>query len=166
MHRFITEAIMLRILVAVDGSELALDAVRYALRLVQEGNLRATLVLGHVQEDASLLELATRDADAIARASVEAGQDLLAGAVALVQAAGVPFETEIALGSPAATLADLAETCGCELIMVGARGLSGLRGSLLGSVSQALVRDATMPVTVVKHAQPEEADEPDETAAQ
>jgi len=41
-----------------------------------------------------------------------------------------------------------------------------LRGSLLGSVSQALVRDATMPVTVVKHAQPEEADEPDETAAQ
>ena len=157
---------MLRILVAVDGSELALDAVRYALRLVQEGNLRATLVLGHVQEEASLLVLATRDADAIARASVEAGQDLLAGAVALVQAAGVPFETEIALGSPAATLADLAETCGCELIMVGARGLSGLRGSLLGSVSQALVRDATMPVTVVKHAQPEEADEPDETAAQ
>jgi len=118
MHAFITEAIMLRILVAVDGSELALDAVRYALRLVQEGNLRATLVLGHVQEEASLLELATRDADAIARASVEAGQDLLAGAVALVQAAGVPCETEIALGAPAATLADLAETCGCELIMV------------------------------------------------
>lgn len=153
---------MLRILVAVDGSELALDAVRYALKLVRDGGLQATLVLGHVQEEASLLELATRDADAIARASVEAGQDLLASGVALVRAAGVPFETEIALGSPAATLADMAETCGCELIMVGARGLGGLRGSLLGSVSQALVRDASMPVTVVKHEQPEGAGEVDE----
>lgn len=153
---------MLRILVAVDGSELALDAVRHALKLVQEGGLQATLVLGHVQEEASLLELATRDADVIARASVEAGQDLLASSVALVKAAGVSFETEIALGSPAATLADMAETCGCELIIAGARGLGGLRGSLLGSVSQALVRDATMPVTVVKHVQPEEADEMNE----
>lgn len=150
---------MLRILVAVDGSELALDAVRYALKLVQEGGLQATLVLGHVQEEATLLELATRDADTIARASVEAGQDLLASAVALVQAAGVPFETEIVLGSAAAMLADMAETCGCGLIMVGARGLGGLRGTLLGSVSQAVVRDATMPVTVVKHVQAEEVDD-------
>lgn len=150
---------MLRILVAVDGSELALDAVRHAIRLVKDGGLRATLVLAHVQEEASLLELATRDADVIARASVEAGQDLLASAVALVRAADIPFETEIALGSPAATLADLAETCGCDLIIAGARGLGGLRGTLLGSVSQALVRDATMPVTVVKHAVPEEGDD-------
>ena len=155
---------MLRILVAVDGSELALDAVRYALKLVRDGGLQATLVLGHVQEEASLLELATRDADAIARASVEAGQDLLAAAVALVQAAGVPLETEIALGSPAAALADMAETCGCELIMVGAHGLGGLRGTLLGSVSQALVRDATMPVTVVKHAAPEETEDAQDEA--
>ncbi|QEA12634.1 universal stress protein [Comamonas flocculans] len=151
---------MLRILVAVDGSERALDAVRFALRLVQDGALRATLVLGHVQEEASLLELATHDADAIAQASVQAGQDLMASAVALVAAAGVPLQTEIALGSPAAALADMAETAGCALIIVGARGLGGLRGTLLGSVSQALVRDATVPVTVVKHTEPEGEEAP------
>ncbi len=155
---------MLRILVAVDGSELALDAVRHALMLVREGGLRATLVLGHVQEEASFLELATRDSDAIARASIEAGQDLMASAVALVQAAGVPFETEIALGPVAATLADMAENCACEMLVVGARGFGGLRGTLLGSVSQALVPLATVPVTVVKHPQPPE-DEDDENGA-
>ena len=150
---------MLKILVAVDGSELALDAVRHALKLVREGSLQATLVLGHVQEEASFLELATRDADAIARASVEAGQDLLASAVALVQQAQVPFETEIALGSPAATIVDMAENCGCDLLVVGARGLGGLRGAFLGSVSQAVVQRASVPVTVVKHAQPPEEDD-------
>lgn len=150
---------MLRILVAVDGSELALDAVRHALMLMRRGGLQATLVLGHVQEEATLLELATRGADMVATASVEAANDLMASAIALVDAAGVPYETEIALGGVAATLSDMAERCGCDAMIIGARGLGGLRGALLGSVSQALVHQATMPVTVVKHADPQEIDE-------
>ena len=149
---------MFRILIAVDGSALALDAVRHALELVRRGGLQATLVLGHVQEEASLLELATRGADMVAAASIEAGQDLLAPAVALVQAAGVPYETEIGLGSVAATLVDMVERCGCDALIIGARGLGGWRGALLGSVSQALVQHSPVPVTVVKHAEPPESD--------
>ena len=153
---------MLRILVAADGSELALDAVRHALMLVRRGGLQATLVLGHVQEEASLIELATQGADAVAAASVEAGQHLMASAVAMVEAAGVPYETEIGLGPVAATLVDMVERCGCDALIIGARGLGGLRGTLLGSVSQALVQQSPVPVTVVKHAEPEELPEDDD----
>ena len=64
---------MPRILIAVDGSELALDAVHHALELVQAG-LRAEFVLANVQEPASLYELVvSRDPDRIAAASLEAG---------------------------------------------------------------------------------------------
>ena len=154
---------MLRIMIAVDGSDLALDAVRHGLMLMRRGGLQATLVLGHVQEEASFMELATRGADMVAAASVEAGQDLLASAVALVEAAGVPYETEIGLGSPAATLVDMVERCGCDALIVGARGMGGLRGAWLGSVSQDLVHHSPVPVTVVKHAEPQELpDEDDE----
>ncbi|AVP56808.1 universal stress protein [Pulveribacter suum] len=149
---------MLRIMIAVDGSALALDAVHHALELVRRGGLRALLVLGHVQEEATLLELATQGADAVATASVEAGQHLLAGAVALVQAAGVPYETELGLGPVAATLVDMVERCGCDALIVGARGLGGLRGALLGSVSQQLVQLSPVPVTVVKHAEADAAE--------
>lgn len=147
---------MLRILVAVDGSELALDAVRHALMLLRRGNLQATLVLAHVQEEASLIELATQGADAVATASVQAAEHLMASAVALVDAAGVPFETEIGLGPIAATLADMTECCGCDALIIGARGLGGWRGTLLGSVSQELIHLSTVPVTVVKHPDPPE----------
>lgn len=153
---------MLRILIAVDGSELALDAVRHGLELVRRGGLQATLVLGHVQEEASLIELATRGADAVAQASVEAGQHLMAGAVALVEAVRVPYETEIGVGPVAATLVDMVERCGCDALFIGARGLGGLRGALLGSVSQELVHLSPVPVTVVKHAEPQEPDVEDE----
>ena len=142
---------MLRIMIAVDGSALALDAVHHALELVRRGGLRATLVLGHVQEEASLLELATQGADAVAQASVEAAGHLMAPAMALVHGAGAAYETEIGLGPVAATLVDMVERCGCDALILGARGLGGLRGALLGSVSQQLVQMSPVPVTVVKH---------------
>lgn len=148
---------MLRILIAIDGSALALDAVHHALDLIRRGGLRATLVLGHVQEEASLLELATQGADAIAQASIDAAEHLLAPAIALVQNASVAYETDIALGPVVATLTAMAERCQCDAMLVGARGLGGLRGTLLGSVSQGLVQHSPVPVTVVKHPQPAEA---------
>jgi nucleotide-binding universal stress UspA family protein len=154
---------MVRILVAVDGSELALDAVRHALTLVGEG-LKAVLVLGHVQEEASFLELATQGADAIAGAAVEAGKHLTRPAERLVREANVPFETEIVLGSPASALCDLAESQGCDFIVMGARGLGAMRAAVMGSVSLAVVQHSTLPVLVVKHREASEADEMDEDA--
>ena len=60
------------IMIAVDGSSESLQAVREALKLIARG-LRTEIALVNVQEPASLLELATREADAIAAAAVQAG---------------------------------------------------------------------------------------------
>ena len=55
----------MKILVPVDGSAAALQAVRQALRMVDQG-LRASLVLANVQAPASLYELLrVHDAQAI-----------------------------------------------------------------------------------------------------
>lgn len=59
----------MRILLPVDGSENALEAVRHALRLVDDG-LRANFVLANVQEPASLYEMVVaHDAAVIERVS-------------------------------------------------------------------------------------------------
>ena len=140
---------MTRILVAVDGSSYALEAARHAVALVRSG-LRATVVLAQVQEEASFLELATQDADAIAQAALEAGSHLAAPAVLELQLSAVPYETEVALGEPAATLIDMAERLQCDQIVIGARGMGALRGALMGSVSQYVLKHSPMPVTIVK----------------
>jgi len=144
---------MLKILVAVDGSDLSLDAVRHTLALVRQG-LAATVVLAHVQEPATLYEMVvSRDPDLIAAASLEAGLHLMAPARALVDAAGVPCESEVGVGDVAPTLADIAERTQCALIVIGARGQGAIASALLGSVSQALVHASPVPVTIVKHAE-------------
>lgn len=151
---------MIKILIAVDGSALALDGVRHALALIGAG-LQASVLLAHVQERATLYEMVTaRDADLIAAASLEAGAHLMAPALALLEERGVRCETEVGLGEVAQTLLEMVERSGCDLVIIGARGQGAISSALLGSVSQKLAHDSPVPVTIVKHAQtPEAGDE-------
>ena len=88
----------MKILVPVDGSELALDAVRYALRLQHEG-LQASFVLATVQESTFLLEvILAPDQGVLERVSGAVGARALESAQALFRQAGVPFESEIGGG--------------------------------------------------------------------
>jgi len=154
---------MLKILIAIDGSECSLDAVFHALKLVQKG-LQAQFVLANVQEPASLYELVTsRDPDLIAAACVEAAQDLMAPALALLQQAGQECVTEVGMGDPANTLIDIVEDTGCDLVLIAARGQGAIASALLGSVSQQLAHSCPVPVTIVHPMETElEPDEDDD----
>ncbi len=147
----------MKILVPVDGSELALDAVRHALRLQRDG-LQASFVLATVQEPTYLYEMILApDADVLDRVSGAVGSRALKGAQALFKEAGASFEREIGSGDPASTLIEIAERHDCEAIIMGARGLGALRSALLGSVSQAVLHASKVPVTIVKHVQADAA---------
>lgn len=147
----------MKILLPVDGTPTSLEAVNHALRLVREG-LRASFVLANVQDTPTLYEIVTaHDPEVIEQVRQGAGSDLLAGAAALLDAAGVPYVTEVATGDPAAVLIELVERHGCDAVVIGAERHGGLRSVLIGSVSQALLHDCPVPVTVVHRAEPEEA---------
>ncbi len=153
----------MKILLPVDGSPLALHAVEHALSLVREG-LQASFVLANVQEPASLYEVVTaHDPDVIREVRGAAGADLLAGAEAILDQARVLYESEVAGGDPAHLLVEMAERYGCDAIVMGARGLGGLRAALLGSVSHAVINASTIPVTIVRGPEPPEAGDDEET---
>lgn len=141
----------MKILVTVDGSEPALDAVRHALSLRREG-LQASFVLATVQEPTYVYEMILPpDADVLERMSGAVGARALESAETLFNAAECPFEREIGSGDPAQTLLAIAQRYGCALIIMGARGRGALRSALMGSVSQAVLHSSPLPVTIVKH---------------
>ena len=53
-------------------------------------------------------------------------------------------------GRPDAEIVALAEQIGAGLIVMGARGIGGIRRALTGSVSDSVVRHAHCPVMVVR----------------
>ena len=148
----------MKILVPVDGSVAALQALRHALRMIDEG-LRATLVLANVQEPATLYEmLLAHDPEVIERVSAEAGLHLLEPARALAREAGVEHEIEVARGDPAHTLVDIVDNFGCDMVVMGSRGMGTLRSALLGSVAHEVLHAAPVPVLVVKLPPPPEVE--------
>lgn len=141
----------MKILVPIDGSELSLDAVRYALRLVHQG-LHASFVLATVLEPSGMSELLMMpDPQEREAVNQSVGTQMLEAAASMLEAAGVQFEREVRSGYVATEIIDVAECFGCDAIVLGARGKGMLRNALLGSVSQAVLHAATMPVTIVPH---------------
>jgi len=140
----------MKVLLPMDGSPLALDAVRFALRLNGDG-LPLQCVLANVQEPATLYEMVVaHDADVLHEVSVAAGRHALEPAVELLRAAGIEAECEVASGDPAHRIVEMAERFGCDMIVMTARGVGALRQALVGSVSQSVLHDCPLPVLIVK----------------
>jgi len=138
-----------RIVVGIDSSEHSVRALRWA---IEEAGLRdAELELVHAYATPEMIALpaiVTMPTDDELRAGA---QDVLDRAVENVGGTGALKVTRtIRGGGSARVLCKIAE--GAELLVVGARGLGGFRGLLLGSVSQQVVAHAPCPVVVtVRH---------------
>ncbi len=78
-------------------------------------------------------------------------QQLLDTQVEQIKAAGgTVAETHVRLGRPAQEIVNLADKIAAGLIVMGSRGLGGVRRALMGSVSDSVVRHAHCPVLVVR----------------
>ena len=140
----------MKILLPLDGSEHALEAVRFAVRLVREG-LQASFVVANVQEPTTLYELLlAHDAEVLERVSGAAGSHSLEAGEMLLKKAGIAYEREIGSGDPAHTIVEIIERYACDAVIMGARGMGRLRRAMLGSVSHEVLHAAPVPVTIVR----------------
>ena len=85
------------------------------------------------------------------RASRDAGSWVQEKADQIRKEAGAKSaEAHLVFGEPAREVIRLAEEIGAGMVVVGSRGLGGVRRMLLGSVSEAIVEHAPCPVMVVR----------------
>ncbi len=140
----------MKILLPVDGSDSALDAVRFAIRLAREG-LALECVVGNVQAPATLYEMVVaHDAEVLQNVSGAAGAHALESAEALLREAGMAHESEVASGDPGHRLVEMAERFGCDMVVMSAHGSGVLREALVGSVSQSVLHASPVPVLIVR----------------
>ena len=63
-------------------------------------------------------------------------------------------ETKLLQGVPVAEIVQLAKSAGCDLIVMGTHGRTGIAHALIGSVAERVVRTAPCPVLVVPKPNP------------
>jgi YjbE family integral membrane protein len=141
-----------RVLLAVDGSECASNAVRHMLALRDDLrhpealDLHLVNVQRSVSGDVSTF-VAGETLDEYYR---ERGETAIGPARALLDAAGVSYKEHLRVGSPGPAIAEVARSLSCDLIVMGTRGLDSRAAALLGSVAQATIEHSSVPVLLVK----------------
>jgi len=144
------------LLLCYDGSEDAAHAIETAGALFAG---RAALVVSVWQATAGLGSFGWAgdsapmvDFFALDRAAADAGACIAEEGANIARASGLKAEPEAveAIGPVWKTLHDLAERHDAAAIVMGSRGLTGLRSMLLGSVSSAVVRHSDRPTLVIR----------------
>jgi nucleotide-binding universal stress UspA family protein len=130
-----------RMLVALDDSAPSEAALEFALHFARP-------------ESASLVLCSVVDAPAGARTPASAlwaaTRELLAARAEVVTARHIACETSAVAGEPADAVVAAAQARGVGTIVIGTHGRRGLERMFLGSVAEAVVRLASVPVVVVR----------------
>jgi nucleotide-binding universal stress UspA family protein len=140
------------IVVGIDGSDTATEAVRQATMLARSVGARIELV--------SAYEPVT---DARLRESIAVPEDLhwiinpredveatLEAAAQAIREAGVEVEVFARQGDPADAILDVAEERGSDLIVIGNKGMTGAKRFLLGSVPNKISHHAPCSVLIIR----------------
>ncbi len=144
---------MRKFILATDGSEGALRALDFAVRLAVA--LDAELSLVNVTADMGLSHDELREFSRTENVSLaevldaQAQQVLERTKARALELGARRLRTEAASGDAAEMILAIAAREGADAIIVGKRGWGPLRGMLLGSVSQKLASLARCPVIVV-----------------
>lgn len=137
----------MRILLPTDGSATAVEATNVAMGLAKQFGSEVVAVFvesGHV-------------IDPIEEDMIEASEGVHHSAAGLHYAAvsgecnGVAVKTLHVEGATAHAVLQAATDEQCDLIVIGNTGRRGMQRMMLGSVAEAIVRDADIPVMVIKH---------------
>jgi len=138
------------ILHPTDFSENSADAFRLACSLARDYNAR--LVVLHVAEQPVIVPI-----DGVTTLPPPLDREQLLNELHCWQARepGVRGEPRLAEGDPAAEIVRAAAETGCDVIVMGTHGRTGLGRLLLGSVAEQVLRRAPCPVVTVKTPHPQ-----------
>jgi len=141
-----------RVLLAVDGSETAARAVQHLVAMRQDlRDAAGTEVhLLNVQRPVSGDVSAFVAKQSLQEYYQERSEAALKPARVLLDASGVAYQEHQRVGAPGPTIAEVARAQGCDLIVMGTRGLANHTAALLGSVAQSTIEHAGVPVLLVK----------------
>ena len=145
-----------RILVATDGSEHAVRAIKQAVELARAGGGELTLISVVHPPSAMVVTGGVPPPlrlDELQEEMERTAEDELAAA-ALTVPDEVPVETKLLVGSPGPAIVEEGENY--DLIVVGSRGRGAITSALLGSVSHHVVQASKVPVLVVHGETPEQ----------
>ena len=139
------------ILVPLDGSPLAEQALPLATDLARQKGARLRLVLVHEPPPAPRDALAANMFVAVDRVNQRGERGYLRSVQRRLREDGIRLSAAATLtGHPGPALAEFARETGADLVVMATHGRSGIRRAWLGSVADYLIRHLELPILLVR----------------
>jgi len=140
-----------KILVPVDFSAHAMKALNYAAELARKFDASLVLMHAYAIPAYTLPEGYIMASPATVAEVMNKIEEAMGGARKQAEQLGVKnVESVVVEGIPFAEIVRTAREKGCDLIVMGTHGRTGLRHALLGSVAEKVVRKASCAVLTVR----------------
>lgn len=140
-----------KILVAYDGSELSKKALKMAGNFAKENpNLQIEVVHVYQFPTVAVGEGMFTPPPTVAMEYYNHAEEVLTEAKEELAQITNNFNVVLKEGGFAKNILDHAKETGCELILIGSRGLGGIKEYFLGSVSHQVVQHSKIPVFIIK----------------
>ena len=145
-----------KILVAIDGSKSADRALDFALDLAEKYSAQIVLISVFEPLSASLLVsgigLSPSNLSRHLEGLIDFRKKILLEAVKKARnfKSGLVVSKKLVEGRPSDKIVETAKEEECDLIVIGSRGLGGIKEFFLGSVSDRVADQASCPVLIVK----------------
>ena len=148
-----------KILVPLDGSELAECALNHVKNLFKDGSAGEVILLNAVVVDLPWRELNRSEGDqspvfdyaAFVNAFIEKSRRYLAKVQSRLSSEGLTVKTEtIKSSAPSHTITDYAQKNGVDLIVIATHGYTGMKKMLLGSVATKVLHEAHAAVLLIR----------------
>lgn len=143
------------IAVAVDGSETAYLALREAIKLAKEQKSKLCLILVADEMLPVIGEYAVIDFDHYQESIKKNSRDILADMLKVAKESDIDAESHLVEMMdyrerlPEKIVED-AKKWGANLLVIGTHGRRGFNHFLLGSVAEAVIRIATIPILLIR----------------
>ena len=141
---------MARILVPIDGSQQATDALEYALDNFPDDDITVINIIDPIEASYTGQSTVPGYSEEWFEQAKNGAEELFEDAQETADGYGHDLDTTIEVGRPTRTIVEYAEDSGVDQIVMGSHGRSGVSRILLGSVAESVVRRSPMPVTIVR----------------
>jgi nucleotide-binding universal stress UspA family protein len=139
-----------KILVPIDGSEISMRAMNFAIELGRSFNSELIVLNVDIPYDLSRIKPVVKDKDGKVVESAQLTPLEIAEREAKKSGyERISFKKYVDI-DPAEKICEVAEKIDADLIVMGNRGMGVLAGFFLGSVSTKVSQSAHCPVTIVK----------------
>ena len=148
-----------RLLVAFDGSEQSYKALYHAISIAEKFGAELTLLtvvprhITPVITDNAFGEIANVEHILDYHEKLKSKYQCIltkAGSSVRLEHPDLNVSTILREGRPSANIVDLAKKDGYDLIVMGSRGIGGIKGWIIGSTCNRVVDSCTKPIIIIK----------------